>query len=183
MHGGPPSDQPLNTRSPAVRGAASEAVVPRMSVRANGVIAVPALSSRGSPGGAERSANSTVRGKSAAVAVSFMPSASVAVSRTSRWAGYSCPGAVIVRPGALPVPRGCSWQSVGQCSKKSPQLSASSSSSMPSSVAPPDSTSGAPALQRGGTSSDATGGSPPAAIVTAAVAVAPCGSATRSRTS
>jgi hypothetical protein len=75
-------------------GAESESELPMISVFTYGVASLTLLALSVSPGGSLASVRSAVSGYKSTLAVSVRPPASVAVRRSSRWVGYSWPGAV-----------------------------------------------------------------------------------------
>ena len=64
-----------------------------MTERVNGVVATSAPTASCRPGGDEAKVRSTVRGCTSSEAVAVLPSASVAVTRSSMYEGYSWSGA------------------------------------------------------------------------------------------
>ncbi len=86
-----------------------------MTVLVNGVAACEPFSTSASPPGLELSVRFTVCGSSWTDRVSVRPPESLAVSRSSRWEGYSWSG-VVNEPPATPSNdcRGWLWQLDGQ---------------------------------------------------------------------
>src|SRR5215210_8689625 len=115
----PPSDQVLNCQVffdlICGEGAESEFRDPWITVRVNGLVACVPFSASANPVGLELSVRVTVFGSSRIDRSSVSPPESVAVSRSSRWEGYSWSG-VLNEPPATPL-KDCSewaWQFDGQ---------------------------------------------------------------------
>src|SRR4051812_45430857 len=138
-----------------------------MTVLVKGVVAVREPKVSCIPGGSDVTVTGTVRGSSRRVTVVVRPLESRAVSRSSRYEGYSWSGAVMVPPDTpVQVCRECVWQADGQCCRTISQVSALAGRAPSSgSVAEPEKLIGVPTCQVVPVAGDAItgcGGDPPA---------------------